>query len=326
MAERVSGFIFLLLSFPAMVFAQFTTPSRSSLDPPSFSQTNLHGQIANPSEAVLVGVSVELCERTGHVISRAQVTASGEFYFESVPSGYYILRVLDSSGYIVTEQLVEPPNNASGDILIKLPEKKGDRPASGSVSLAELQHKVPPKALKEAEKADKAVHKNDLPAVIVHLEKALEIDPEFFAARRNLAKALIMTGQNEKAIPVLQQLLQTEPRSVLAYDGLGTVYLTSRRFADAEAAARKALEIDGSNELGHWVLGCSLTALGKADAEALKHLTTIVKRFPRAYIVAAGILARQGHKEEAKKQLLAYLNTGDTGARTQAEEALHEIR
>jgi tetratricopeptide (TPR) repeat protein len=325
MVERASGFILLLLSFPAMMFAQFTAPSRSSFASPSFSQVNLHGQIANPSEDVLVGVSVELCERTGHSISRAQVMASGEFYFESVPSGYYVLRVLDSSGYIVTEQLVDP-NNGSGDILIKLPEKKGDRPASGPVSLAELQHKVPPKAWKEAEKADKAVHNNDLPAVISHLEKALEIDPEFFAALRNLARALLSMGQNEKAIPMLQKLLLAEPRSVLAYDGLGTVYLTSRRFADAEAAARKALEIDGSNELGHWLLGCSLTALGKADSEALKHLARIGKRFPRAYIVAAGILVRQGHKEEAKKHLQAYLDTGDTGARTQAEDALHEIR
>ena len=324
MAERVSGFTFLLLSFPAMVFAQFTTPGRGSFDPPSFSQVNLHGQIANPSEAVLVGFSVELCERTGRVISRMQVTASGEFYFESVPSGFYILRVVDSSGNFITEQLVDP-NNGSGEILVKLPEGEGDRPASGSVSLAELQHKVPPRALKEAEKADKAVHKNDLPTVISHLEKALEIDPEFFAARRNLAKALLSTGQNEKAIPVLQKLLQAEPRSILAYDGLGAVYLTSHRFADAETAARKALEIDGSNELGHWLLGCSLTALGKADSEALKHLARIVKRFPRAHIVAAGILARQGHKDEAKKQLKAYLDTGDTGARTQAEDALRKF-
>jgi tetratricopeptide (TPR) repeat protein len=325
MAKRVSGSVSLLLLFPAMVLAQFGAPSRSSSDSDNFSQANLHGQIADPSDAVLVGFSVELCERTGRLIGQAPVTGGGEFSFESVPPGYYILRILDPSGNIVTEQLVDPVNG-SREILIKLPETKGDRPASGAVSLVELQHKIPPKALKEAEKADKAVHKKDLPAVISHLEKALEIDPEFFAARRNLAKALLSTGQNEKAIPVLQKLLQTEPRSVLAYDGLGTVYLTSRRFADAEAAARKALEIDGSNELGHWVLGCSLTALGKADAEALKHLTTIVKRFPRAYIVAAGILARQGHKEEAKKQLLAYLNTGDTGARTQAEGALHEIR
>jgi predicted Zn-dependent protease len=295
-----------------MVFAQF-------------SHLNLRGQIANPSQVVFIGISVELCERTGRVISRKQVAADGEFDFESPPSGFYILRVVDSSGNFITEQFVDP-NNGSGEILVKMPERKGDGPASGSVSLAELRHKVPPKALREADKADKSVHKNDLPAVISHLEKALEIDPEFFAARRNLAKALLSTGQNEKAIPVLQSLLQAEPRSVLAYDGLGTVYLTSRRFADAEAAARKALEIDGSNELGHWLLGCSLTALGKADSEALKHLARIGKRFPRAYIVAAGILARQGHKDEAKKQLQAYLDTGDPGARTQAEDALHEIR
>ena len=74
------------------------------------------------------------------------------------------------------------------------------------------------------------------------------------------------------------------------------------------------------------MLGCSLTALGKADSEALKHLARIVKRFPRAHIVAAGILTRQGHKDEAKKQLQAYLDTGDTGARTLAEGALQEIR
>jgi tetratricopeptide (TPR) repeat protein len=208
---------------------------------------------------------------------------------------------------------------------VKSPERYGDRPVSGAVSVAELQHKVPGKALKEAQRADDAVGKNDLPAVILHLEKALEIDPEFFAARRNLAKALLMAGQLEKALPVLQRLQQTEPRSVLAYDGLGAVYLTSHHFEEAEAAARKALEIDGANELGHWLLGCSLTALGKADAEALKHLARVVKRFPIAHVVAAGILVRQGHRDEAKMQLQEYLETGDPGARAEAERALLQM-
>jgi hypothetical protein len=323
-AKRVPGFILLLFSVPAMALAQHTSASRNSFEHPNFGQQRIHGQILSMSAMVFVSFSVELCERSGRVVSRAPVMGSGEFVFDGVPSNYYFLRVLDGAGNILIDQMVDPVARA-GAIRIKLPEGTGDKPASGTVSLAELQHKIPRRALKEAEKANKALQKNDLPTLIQHLEKALEIDPEFFAARRNLAKALVVTGQTEKALPVFQKLLQNEPHSVLAYDGLGAVYLTSHHFADAEAAARKALEIDGSNELGHWLLGCSLTARGNADSEALKHLTRIFKRFPRARIIAAGILSRHGQTEEAKKQLQAYLDTGAGGARIEVERALEQM-
>ncbi len=324
MAERVSVFIFLLLALPAMLLAQFTSSSRNPLEHPGFGQASIRGQILSPSGSVFIAFSVELCDHTGRVIGRASVMGSGEFVLDGVSSDFDVLRVLDGDGNILIEQMVDRRTSA-GEIRVKLPEVKGDRPASGSVSLAELRHKVPPNALKEAQRANKALKNNDMLSLIQHLEKALEIDPEFFAARRNLAKALLVTGQTEKALPVFQKLQRSEPRSVLAYAGLATLYLTSHRFSDAEAAARKALEIDGANDLGHWLLGCSLTAQGNADPEALKHLVRIFKRFPRAHLVAAGILARQGRKEEAKQQLQAYLDTGDAAARMEAEQALGRI-
>jgi tetratricopeptide (TPR) repeat protein len=64
-----------------------------------------------------------------------------------------------------------------------------DQYPSGVVTLHQLSHRVPGKALKEFESALKVQAKEEHENAVGHLKKAIEIDPEFCAAR-NLRKAL----------------------------------------------------------------------------------------------------------------------------------------
>jgi len=326
MTARVSELVCLLIFSTAVAAAQFprSAEDRNMVEFGAVTSSGIRGQIANDSEQVFVNIFVELCEHTGRIVSRTAVLGSGDFYFDSVAPGYYTLRVMDDVGHVLGEQAVDP-STSSGTIRVNLAQPCANKPISGSVSLAELQHKVPGKALKEEQLAEKAFRKKDLLGGIPHLQKALEIDPEFFAARRNLAKAYLLTNRNDKAVPILEKIIETDPKSVMAYDGLGSVYLAARRFGDAEIAARKALAIDASNEFSHWLLGCSLAALGHQDAEALKQFAMAGKRFPRAHILAAEILARQRRKEEARHELQAYLETGNPESRAEVEEAIKSL-
>jgi tetratricopeptide (TPR) repeat protein len=193
------------------------------------------------------------------------------------------------------------------------------------VSLADLCHTVTRTTLKEARAADKALKKNDFPEVIDHLEKVVKIDPEYVAARRNLSLAYLKTLQLEKAIRSFEILAELDPHAPLSYSGLSVTYLKLKRLADSEAAARRALELNSSYELGHFLLGTTLAAEDKDRQQALRHLARAIKRFPVAYVTAAGILARQGHRQEARVQLQAYLDSGDTASRAEVKALLNNL-
>ncbi|HLJ46120.1 MAG TPA: tetratricopeptide repeat protein [Bryobacteraceae bacterium] len=260
----------------------------------------------------------------GSLIDRSSVSGNGEFTLSGVPAGPCNLRITDGSGAVLSEQLVEV-GASFGRVQVRLAGGKVQRPISGFISLAELQHKVPSKAATEARKYDKAILKKNLPEAIVHLEKALEIDPEYLFARRNLALCYLRTGEDDKAIAEFQKILKADPRSVTTYAGMSSAYVALQRYPDAENAARRTLDIDGSNELGHYFLGVSLMAQQKGADEAIAHLMKSVKRFPRAHLALAGLFLRKGHKDEAKTELQQYLDSGDSGARAQAQQLLAEI-
>lgn len=288
--------------------------------------TNIRGQIVYPSGTVLSNFSVELCEPGGaqRTVSKTTITEAGQFFFDRVPTSVYLVRVTSRSGGVIGEQIVNPVGDLSR-VQVRLPEKNARSPESALVSMAELSHKVSGKALKEAREADKALKKHDLPSLISHLEKVEEIDPEFIAGRKNLSLAYLKTLQLEKAIASFQKLAGLDPHSPMPYSGLSAAYYDLKRFPDSEAAARRALDIDNSYELGHFLLGTTLAAQNKDHQQALRHLGQAIKRFPVAHVTAAGILSRLGHREEAKIQLQAYLDSGDTSSRSEAEDLLNKL-
>jgi len=190
------------------------------------------------------------------------------------------------------------------------------------ISLAELKHKVPRNALNEAKKADQALERQDTQSLIEHLEKTVALDPEFIAARRNLAHAFFSTRQFDRAIDAYKELLLLDPHAEVGYLGLSASYMSLRRAKEAEMPARQALHLDPGDELAHYLLGCSLAAQDKDGAEALSHLARSCRSFPASQLIAARLLARAGRKDEAKIRVHAYLESGDNYARSEAEQLL----
>src|SRR6185437_9410055 len=66
--------------------------------------------------------------------------------------------------------------------------------SAATVSLQQLQHKVPKQALKEFEKARTASIKGDNETALDHLQNAVQLDPEFVDAHNDLGVALAKLG------------------------------------------------------------------------------------------------------------------------------------
>jgi len=82
------------------------------------------------------------------------------------------------------------------------------------------------------------------------LRGLLKEDPENDAAVEQLTQLLLDQNHAEEAIQLLNGMIAHSPSATL-YDHLGDAYTQTHEFAKAEAAYRKATELDPS-ELSHW--------------------------------------------------------------------------
>ena len=284
----------------------------------------IHGQIEHEPGARLDGLYVEIQETGGGVAQRVPVGTNGEFAIAGLNAGgSYILRVTNAQGDTITEQVVYA---TGGEVQVRLPKLSGSGKPNGTVSLYELEHKVVPRARKEAESADKTLAKtHDMRAYIDCVQKVVEIDPDYLQARRNLAIAYLKTGQNEKALEQFNEVLKRDPHLAMAYAASSVAHLQLGQLGDAELCARRALAMEPEDEASRYYLGVSLQLQKKDNDEALDLLKKVAAHYPRAHLSAAEILERTGKKDAAKSQLHAYLDSGDKSVQDQVKAWLSSL-
>lgn len=190
----------------------------------------------------------------------------------------------------------------------------------------ELEHAVPGKATREAERAERARLKYQFADSIDHLKRAVQIDPQFVGARNNLAALYLMTGDPAAAVEQLEQAIKIDPHSPMPFSNLALGYMLLHRPEDAERAARQTIELDRVNLRPHMILGLSLVLQQKFTNEALNSLGRAEAEFPQAYLLSARILAARGDSDKAKAEIKTYLATGDQSAVELAHEWLGTIQ
>lgn len=85
------------------------------------------------------------------------------------------------------------------------------------------------------------------------------------------AEQLKLTGKNEEAIVILEQLVLDDPSNVAALEEIADNELSLERFDRAETAASQAVALDPSSYTGHYILGFIRSQEGKWD-DALTRL------------------------------------------------------
>ena len=129
------------------------------------------------------------------------------------------------------------------DIFPLVPERPA-QPLSAVVSLRELQHPVPKKALVAAYQAQQFSNAHKSSQAIAKLEKAIRIDPSFRDAHCNLGVEYARAGRLTDARAEFQKALDIGPPAAPIYADLALTLVATGEFDQALAFAKKALKLD----------------------------------------------------------------------------------
>jgi Flp pilus assembly protein TadD len=157
----------------------------------------------------------------------------------------------------VTLGLQEDHPRAFGNgepIIPDMSSRSEAKPISGVVSVRQLQHPVPRKALDAARQAEQYSRENNTAKAIEKLEQAVRIDPLFREAQTNLGARYVRSGRLDEAVPHFQKAYDAGPPDPITCANLAWAYTRLGRFREAEAMARKALELDPGNPKAEKIL------------------------------------------------------------------------
>jgi tetratricopeptide (TPR) repeat protein len=180
-------------------------------------------------------------------------------------------------------------------------------PAGNAVAVPVSQLRIPSEAIKEFERYQKAFHSGDVPTSVEHLQKALQIFPDFIQAHIALGLRFIQLGEYQKALIEHEAALSLDPRSAQAHQDLSLTLLLLNRYQEAEAEARQSLDIDSQAVASHYALGRALIAQGRATPEAVEMLRQSENVFPNASLVLAQIHFAAGQTDQTIAELRNYL-------------------
>jgi tetratricopeptide (TPR) repeat protein len=148
----------------------------------------------------------------------------------------------------------------------------------------------------------------DLERSATELKQATELKPNYATAHHWLAWALMTLGRSDPAIAEGKRAVELDPLSLIINADFSRMFFFARRYDEAEAQARKTLEMDSRFFRGHYYLGAALQFKG--------HLPEAIPEFQKAFdlnhdpyslAMLGQAYARNGQNEEARS-LLTQLN------------------
>lgn len=119
--------------------------------------------------------------------------------------------------------------------------------------------------------------RKDWPSAEAAYKKALEIKPDYGEASLALARVYQDSGQKDKALAVMSQAGGDDPKVQF---NLGVMHLNAAKYAEAEAAFKKAEALDSSNAEIQFHLASIALNLGKTD-ECIARLEKYLSMSPQ---------------------------------------------
>jgi Tfp pilus assembly protein PilF len=186
------------------------------------------------------------------------------------------------------------------------------QPIVGGATVSVSELKIPEKAKKELERADKSLRAGNLREAAEHVEKGLAIYPELAQAHNGLGALYAALKEYDKSEDEFGKALALSRDYRLAADNLTAVLCMQHKYAEAEPVARRALDMEPGAASSQYLLGSVLVERGHTDEEATRLLDKSKDRYPRAFLFLAKVEYERGDLEGAAEDLRDYLRAPTT--------------
>ena len=240
----------------------------------------------------------------------------GQFTFQRVPTGDYIVETFETEMYEATETSIAVyPSNPSEQrpttvtVFVDLPLKPDpERVAPGEV-MADVDLNVPKNAVKNYHSGMQKLGKGESEKGMADLQAAIDIFPNYYAARLELGRELRFKKRYSEALEVVEPLSQIAPRRAEPRIERGIILLSLKRHEDAVTELEAALRIAEASWAAHLYLGWAL--LEQDEARAAPHFERALEidehKAARAHLALARLAEEKGQRLVALSHLDAYL-------------------
>ena len=257
------------------------------------------------------------------VLATVYTNNSGEFQLRNLAEGIYYVQaeVQDGSYEPAAVKRVELGRGLMAQVTLELREKTTPaavsmRAGARVVSAAELQQDVPGAAKKEYGLGLKAVGKGDFQRAAKHFEGALDLYPEYIAARNDLGAQYLKLKRIDEAERQFRMVLARDAKNFNAVFNLGLVRVERHDYAGAIVQINQAISIDAGRPVARLWLGFALLESGDvaaAERELTKALVTGGADCAAANYHLARIQLGRGDTAEASRLLGLYLEDAPKG-------------
>lgn len=270
---------------------------------------------------------VEVRDRQlGQVVRAGYTNSMGTVELSNVPYGNYYVAIIHGL-HQVTEPTDVRSMGSSLNVQLGVAAEAG---VGGKATVSVAQYKVPGKARKEFQKAQKAMSERKLDEAAARIAKALEIHPKYSEALTTRAILKMDRGELESASADLDEALQYDAANPVAYLVYGANLNMQSKFDLAIQSLERGIALDPSAWQGYFELGKA--NVGKKNyAQALKYLDKAQARldfeYPPVHLVKAHALLSLQDYANAMAELQIFLDKSPQDPRSaEARKALEQVR
>jgi len=257
----------------------------------------------------------------------------GQFLFQRVPSGDYIVETFETDVYEATETNVSvfPANTAeprptTATVFVDLPLKSDPEKLPPGEIMADVDLNVPKKAIRHYHNGMQSLGNGESEKGITELRAAIEIFPSYYMARLELGRELRFKKQFNEALEVVEPLLQIAPKRADPRIERGIILLSLQRRDESITDLEAAVRLSEASWAAHLYLGWAL--LEQDEAKAEPHFQRAIdideRKAARAHLALARIAEAKGRRLVALSHLDAYLALAPNADDAEATRRLAE--
>jgi tetratricopeptide (TPR) repeat protein len=271
-------------------------------------------------------VPVHLESALGQIFDTVFTDGNGNFTFDQLSGGEYFYIVVDEPGFAPSRtQVTTGPFAMRTEVIIleSLDTEEGSPIDPGAVDLSELLADIPDEAVRALEQAGAAVAEGNHERAVEHLEEAIAIAPDFYAAHNALGVSYQALGRREDAVRHFLMAQDLNPNAAAPVLSLGVIYLrdveiqraagsTDEAGASLDAALNyleDAVELDPRSAPGQYYLGAAHYLAGALEnaLERFNRALNLNEQFHEVRLMLFNVYVASRDYEAALEQLNSYL-------------------